>query len=184
MGRRSLREERRVELARAFVRVLGTHGRGGATIAALAAEAGVAPGLVHHFFADKSELLGVVVDQLLADFHARADAMPGDPLDAYADAALGLGERSDVVAARAWVGLFADALAAPELFARVRRALDGEIERAERRSALAPHEAGAVVAFVVGALVLGAFAPRRTAGFAAPSLKRIVAGWRRTRRAP
>jgi hypothetical protein len=32
-----------------------------------------------------------------------------------------------------------------------------------------------VLAFVVGALVMGAFAPRKTAGFAAPSLHRLVA---------
>jgi hypothetical protein len=36
--------------------------------------------------------------------------------------------------------------------------------------------ASAVVAFVVGALVVGAFAPRKTAGFAAPSLRRMLSG--------
>jgi hypothetical protein len=32
-----------------------------------------------------------------------------------------------------------------------------------------------VLAFIVGALVMGAFAPGKTAGFAAPSLRRLVA---------
>lgn len=37
----------------------------------------------------------------------RADT---NPLIAYADGALALGESSDVVAARCWVGLFAEAI--------------------------------------------------------------------------
>jgi hypothetical protein len=32
-----------------------------------------------------------------------------------------------------------------------------------------------VLAFVVGSLVLGAFAPRKTAGFAAPALAKLIA---------
>jgi hypothetical protein len=63
----------------------------------------------------------------------------------------------------------------------VRRMIDDEVAHVERRSrgTLATAEASAVVAFVVGALVFGAFAPRKTAGFAAPSLRRMVVGLRR-----
>jgi hypothetical protein len=48
----------------------------------------------------------------------------------------------------------------------------------ERRSqgSLSTADASAVVAFVVGALVFGAFAPRKTAGFAAPSLRKMLRG--------
>ena len=178
MGRPSLRTERRAELLQAFVRVLGAHGRGGATIANVAAEAGIAPGLVHHYFTDKSELYSALVEQLVAGFRARAArATVPDPLEAYVHAALDLGDTSDVAAARAWVGVFAEALGDPSLFAKVRRALDAEVAHVERcaRGALSAADASAVVAFVVGALVFGAFAPRKTAGFAAPRLLRLIA---------
>lgn len=90
-------------------------------------------------------------------------------------------DRSDVTAARAWVGLFAEALADPALFDKVRRMLDAEIAHVERRAggALDASGASAVIAFVVGALVVGAFAPRKTAGFAAPALRRMLQGLRR-----
>jgi TetR/AcrR family transcriptional repressor of bet genes len=183
MGRPSLRERRRSELARTFARVLGTHGQGGATIAAVAAEAGVAPGLVHHYFRDKQDLYEALLGELLAEFRRRVDAAgEADALDAYIDAALALDDRSDVAAARAWVGVFAEALGDPTLFAKVRRMMDAEVTHVERRGAgLSTADASAVVAFVVGALVFGAFAPRKTAGFAAPALRRMVAGLREGR---
>jgi TetR/AcrR family transcriptional regulator, transcriptional repressor of bet genes len=103
-----MRAQRRTEIARAFARTLGTHGRGGATIAALAAEAGVAPGLVHHHFESKQDLYGALLDELLATFRRRLDAVPaGDPIEAYVTAALALDAGSDATAARAWVGVFA-----------------------------------------------------------------------------
>ncbi len=178
MGRRSLRAERRSELARVFARVLGTHGRGGATIAALAAEAGIAPGLVHHYFTSKQDLYEAVIEGMLGEFHHRIGVAESatDGVDAYIDAALALGERSDITAARAWVGVFSEALADPVLFARVRRVLDAEIAHLERHSggALDAHDASAILTFIVGALVFGSFAPRKTAGFAAPALRRMA----------
>jgi TetR/AcrR family transcriptional repressor of bet genes len=180
MGRPSLREQRRKEVARAFARVLGAHGRGGTTIAAVAAEAGVAPGLVHHYFEDKEELYETVFTELLAEFRRRLDEREGDALDRYVDAALALDDRSDVSGSRAWVGVFAEALANPGLFAKVRRMMDAEIAHLERRSGgtLSSADASAVLAFVIGALVFGAFAPRKTAGFAAPSLRKMIRGLR------
>ena len=176
-----MRAERRVEVAKAFARVLGEHGQAGATIAAVAAEAGIAPGLVHHYFESKQDLYEMLLEQLLADFRRRLDGYPGDdPLDAYVGAALALDERSDVAAARAWVGVFAEALGDPSLFAKVRRMMDTEISHVERRArgALSSSDASAVVAFVIGALVFGAFAPKKTAGFAAPSLRKMVSALR------
>lgn len=181
MARPSVRTRRRSEVARAFARVLGTHGQGGATIVAVAAEAGIAPGLVHHYFESKQDLYATLLEELLAEFRRRLDAHPdADPLEAYVSAALGLDGRSDVAAARAWVGLFAEALGNPVLFAKVRRMMDAEVAHVQRRSrgTLPTADASAVVAFVVGALVFGAFAPRKTAGFAAPSLRRMLSGLR------
>lgn len=182
MGRPSNREKRRREILGAFARVLADHGFAGATISSVAAEAGVAPGLVHHHFASKGELLSCLLTDLVARFRSRLQGYErgGDSLLAYVDAALGLDDRADLSAARCWVGVFAEAIRNPTLFAQVRRLIDAEIVAIQRRSGdrFSSQEAGAVLAFVVGSLVVGAFAPRKTAGFAAPGLKRLVAALR------
>jgi TetR/AcrR family transcriptional regulator, transcriptional repressor of bet genes len=178
MGRPSLKERRRTEIVSAFAQVLADHGYEGATIVAVAARAGIAPGLVHHYFADKAELLSSLLGELVSRFRARVSAKEriADPLVAYLDGAVGLDGTADLVAARCWVGLFAEAVRDPELFAQVRRLVDSEIGAIQRRSGgrLSEQDGGAVLAFVIGALVLGAFAPRKTAGFASPALRRLV----------
>ncbi len=178
MGRPSLRAQRRAEITRAFAGVLAEHGYAGATIARVASEAGVAPGLVHHYFASKDELLASLLEGLLADFRARATRRRDrdDPLEAYVMAAVALDDGADPTAARCWVGVFAEALCDPALFARVRRLVDVELEGIERRSggALSPHASAAILAFILGSLLLGAFAPRKTAGFAAPAARALV----------
>jgi len=189
MGRPSNREQRRSDILQAFARVMADHGYAGATIAAIAAEAGVAPGLVHHHFENKAELLGALLGELVARFRERVRhyEAEGDPLLAYADGALRLDERADVGAARAWVGLLAEAVRDPDLFAQVRRFLDAETATLQRRSGgqLDAQAARSVLAFIVGSLVLGAFAPRATAGFAAPGLRTLIAAVRgKPRRAP
>jgi AcrR family transcriptional regulator len=178
MSRPSLRPERRREIAAAMARVLAAHGAAGATITAIAAEADVAPGIIHHYFADKQDLYGELLDVLIEGFRRRI-ADDGDPIAAYGNAALAL-DHADRVAARAWVGLFAEAMTDPALFARIRRLLDGEIQAIERRGAgaISAQDAGALLAFVVGALVFGAFAPKKTAGFAAPAYARMLASAR------
>lgn len=180
MGRPSLKEQRRGEIVEAFAQVLAEHGYEGATVAAVAARAGIAPGMVHHYFKDKAELLDCLLDELVARFRGRVSAREpgGDPLLAYADGAVALDGTADVVAARCWVGLFAEAMRSPTLFARVRRLVDLELSAIQHRSRgrLSEHDAAAVLAFVIGALVLGAFAPRKTAGFAAGALRALVRG--------
>src|SRR5262249_20094191 len=157
-------------------------GFAGATIAAVAQQAGVAPGLIHHHFQDKQDLLAALLQELSARFRARIESYEGggDPLLAYADAALKLDERSDIAAARCWVGVLAEAIRNPTLFAQVKRVLDGELEAIRRRAGgrLTEQQAGAVLAFIVGSLVFGAFAPRRTAGFATPGLRQLLAALR------
>ena len=178
MGRPSVRVQRRADLTQAFARVLATHGYAGATIARVAAEAGVAPGLVHHHFKGKDDLLANLLGMLLAEFRQRARSREGNehPLEAYVMAAIALEAGADTVAARCWVGVFAEALRDPALFARVRRLVDAELEAVASRSggALSAHGSAAVLAFIFGALLLGAFAPRKTAGFAAPAASALV----------
>jgi len=178
MGRASKRVERRSQIVGAFARVLAMHGYAGATIAAVAQEAGIAPGLVHHYFTDKAELLESLLADLLERFRQRTRAAEenDDPLFAYASAAVRLDDSADAVAARCWVGLLAEAVREPALFSQVRRLVDTEIEAIRRRSgnSFSAQDAGAVLAFVIGSLVLGAFAPRKTAGFAEPALRRLI----------
>jgi TetR/AcrR family transcriptional repressor of bet genes len=178
MGRRSVREKRRAQITQAFARTLAAHGYAGATIAAVAEEAGIAPGLVHHHFADKADLLASLLKDLMDRFRRRTHTIEAkaEPLAAYAAAAVRLDSTADTVAARCWVGVLAEAVRDPALFAQVRRLLDSEIDVICRRSSnrFSSHDAGAVLAFVIGALVLGAFAPRKTAGFAAPALQMLI----------
>jgi TetR/AcrR family transcriptional repressor of bet genes len=178
MGRPSNREQRRRQIIGAFGRVLADRGYAGATILAVAAEAGVAPGLVHHHFESKADLMQGMLRELIARFRARVQSFDtaGDALTAYIDGALRLDARADPATARCWVGVFAEAMREPTLFAQVRRQLDSELTTIRERSGgrLSESDAGAVLAFIIGALVLGAFAPRKTAGFAAPSLEKFV----------
>jgi TetR/AcrR family transcriptional repressor of bet genes len=178
MGRPSNREKRRREILAAFARVLSDHGYAGATIAAVAMEAGVAPGLVHHHFEDKAELLSALLEDLVSRFRQRVRRYEGDgdPLLAYVDGALKLDEHADLVAARCWVGVFAEAVRDPALFVQVRRLIDTEMAAIQGRSGgrFSAQDAGSVLSFVVGSLVVGAFAPRKTSGFAAPGLRKLV----------
>ncbi len=144
----------------------------------MATEAEVAPGLIHYHFEDKEDLLASLLSDLVGRFRARVrNRDEPDPLLAYVDGALRLDERADITAARCWVGLFGEAIRNPTLFKRMRNLIDAEITTIQSRSddQLSAHEAGAVLAFIIGALVLGAFAPKKTAGFAAPVLRRLVA---------
>jgi TetR/AcrR family transcriptional repressor of bet genes len=179
MGRPSNREQRRKEILGAFARVLADHGYAGATIAAVAQEAGVAPGLVHHHFDSKEELLSCLLADLISRFRERVRRYEGeeDALFSYVDAALKLDERADTTAARCWVGVFSEAIRSPSLFKQMRRLIDVEISGIEERSEgkLSAQDAGAVLAFIIGSLVLGAFAPKKTAGFAAPGLRKLIA---------
>ena len=179
MGRPSVREARRAKIVSAFARVLADHGYAGATIVAVADEAGVAPGLIHHHFDDKQDLLTALLELLLRKFRGRVRQQEpsGDLLEAYIDGTLSLDANADTTAARCWVGVFAEAVRNPDLFRKIRKLVDGEISAIQKRSAnrLSAQDAGAVLAFVVGSLVLGAFAPKKTAGFAAPGLRRLVA---------
>lgn len=64
MGRPSNREARRAEILAAFARVLADHGYAGATVAAAATKAEVAPRLNNYHFADKEDLLASLLSDL------------------------------------------------------------------------------------------------------------------------
>lgn len=167
-----MREQRRAELVSAYARVLAEQGQTGATIAAVAAEAGVTPGLVHHHFAGKHDLQSALIDALVARFRGAHEPR----LEEYVELTLGLGKKADLVAARAWVALFAEAQSDAVLFRKVRRLLELEVEAIVRRSGgkLRTADACAVMSYIMGSLVFGAFAPQKAPGFSAPRLQMLI----------
>ena len=185
MGRPSLREERRRELALALERVLARVGVADASIAAVADEAGVAPGLVHHHFKNRDDLLTTLVRELDRRFVAARAAPPGTPphvvLHRTVDAAVALRGDAGRRAARAWVALYAEALGSPHVGGVVRalvlrewRTLTATWERLGASRDDAQRRAAAVVAMILGSLVFGALLPGTAVGFAAPSLHTLL----------
>lgn len=179
MGRKSLKLERRAEITRAFARVLSQHGYAGATIVAVAEEANLSPGLLHHHFKDKREMLLELLTMLLQDFRknldSRSDGKPAT-IEAYIDAALKLDERANAIAAKCWVGILAEGLREKSLMDKIRQYLDAEVEHIARLSkgALGVDKSSALMSFILGALVFGAFSPKKASGFAATMAKQFV----------
>lgn len=178
MARPSNRDERRAQIIEAFARVLARNGYAGATIQAIAREAGLTPGLLHHHFEDKEEMLSELLRELMRRFRVRLERYDSEEpaLDAYVDAALELDADADVIAARCWVGLLAEAVRRPALATSVRRVMDAQIDAIAARSGhrLTPEQASATMAYVVGSLVVGAFVPDKARGFAAPGLHALL----------
>lgn len=177
MGRKSVKEKRRAEIVRAFGEVLANHGFAGATVQAVALEAGLSPGLLHHYFSGKDEMLRELLAYLIGEFRERIAKNSTRPdLEAYLRAALERGDRSGSQAARCWVGLFAEAMRDPGLMVKIRRYLEEEIFLLCEKSGgkLDVKECSAVLAYVLGCLVFGAFAPKKTEGFALAGGQRIL----------
>ena len=65
MGRRSLQAIRRKELIEATISTISLHGIAETTISRIGTVAGVSPGIIHHYFTGKDELLEAVMRSLL-----------------------------------------------------------------------------------------------------------------------
>lgn len=185
MGRKSLRNERRAQITAAFARVLAQHGYAGATMIAVAEEAGLSPGLLHHHFKDKREMLIELLQTLLIDFRRNmVERTPGKgaSIEAYIDTALKLDEKANAIAAKCWVSILAEGLREKGLLDKIKSHLDAEIQVIETLSqgSLNTEKSSALLAFILGSLVFGAFAPKRASGFAAPMGKHFAQSMRRT----
>jgi len=179
MGRKSEREQRRKEITEAFARVLANHGFAGATMTAVAEKAGLSPGLLHHHFKSKNEMLDELLTVLIGSFKMRIKEFSQgkeSDLETYIDAALSLDHKSDLISARCWVGLLSEAIRNPDHFNRVKSYLDAEVQLIGTLSKgnLDEKESSALLAFIFGSLVFGSFAPRKAAGFATPAAKRLI----------
>lgn len=168
--RPSKKIERRRELVVAFEGLLGELGYEGATIIRIAEAANLNPGLVHHYFRDKDELVEELLRHLVDKLRRRLrNARRPEELS---DAVLGLGPGSDRRAARAWVGIVAEAMRRPDLRRSVRSAL-GRLHRALRRAGADDDHARAMLALMTGFLLLGAIDPELTQGGGAAIARRL-----------
>ena len=78
MGRKSLRNEKRKQILTAFAEVLADHGYAGATIISVAEKAGLTPGLLHHHFKNKADMLNELLNYLIEDFSKRTSERTKD----------------------------------------------------------------------------------------------------------
>ncbi|MBI5506947.1 MAG: TetR family transcriptional regulator C-terminal domain-containing protein [Deltaproteobacteria bacterium] len=60
MGRRKLTDERRTEIAEGLYRCIVKRGYAGTTVRDIAREADVRPGIIHHYFENKDEILSTL----------------------------------------------------------------------------------------------------------------------------
>lgn len=194
MARPSNTEERRREIAVALQRVMARHGYERASIAAIAKEAGLAPGLVHYHFETKAEILRVLVEGLVATARARiaertrAAEGGAERLDAFVDALLARGDDADPAAAACWALVGAEAATQPEvraLYAPFVAELAAEAAllfvracHAEGRSGEGSKAmAGALVATIEGYFALAAAVPDVVPfGSAAAMTKHVARG--------
>lgn len=145
MPRASNTDERRQQIARAFLKVMAHHGYDGTSIAEVARRAKLAPGLVHYHFENKLEILLAATRELLAEHRALVEealagaARPkrgqrdrGDPaaeLVAFLDVHLGLGAHSNPDALAFWVQLGGEAQRQKKVRAELVAALTSTAER-------------------------------------------------------
>jgi TetR/AcrR family transcriptional repressor of bet genes len=125
MPKLGMRPIRRRQLVDAAIASIHQYGIGETTIARIAKKAGVSPGIIHHYFADKDDLLFETMRHLLEILrgHAvvglRRAESPRARLHAIVEASFAEDQFSDTVSA-AWLGLYGNARQSPRL-ARILR---------------------------------------------------------------
>lgn len=111
---------RRRELVEATIWSIHEFGLADTTVTRIARRAGVSPGIVHHYFADKDDLLFETMRLMLANLRLEAVArlsvaQPGrDRVFAVIDASFAAGQFSPEVVT-AWLALYASARKSPRL---------------------------------------------------------------------
>lgn len=111
---------RRKQLVEAAIATIHAHGFANATVARIAAQAGISAGMVHHYFKDKDELLFATMRHLLAELRADAVARlsraadPRERIRAIIDACFGDTQFDEQVFS-AWLALYGNARHSPRL---------------------------------------------------------------------
>lgn len=190
MARPSNADLRRRQIAAALARLLPITGFRGASTKAIAMEAGLSAGLVHHHFNSKLEILVAVVEDLAAALTSRVPVGPLAPrerIHAQIDAWLAPGEGAAPSAVACWAAIGAEAVR-HEAVARVyQSAVTAQIDAlSEALQAAAPHRSAdqaQALAAMIQATIEGSFRLHVSApgaipdGRAAPSLRAMVDAW-------
>jgi TetR/AcrR family transcriptional repressor of bet genes len=188
MARRSNTDERRGQIVAALQAVMAKAGYAGATIAAIARHAGLAPGLVHYHFKDKHEILVALVDSLAGYAHQRYESRAATAetaeqrLQAYIAAHLAYGQDAQTDAVAAWVMIGEQSAHDPDVREVYQAAIAAQMkllkdllrqrfaERGRRAQRLDSLVAG-ITCFIQGAFSLSTTVrPLLPKAFAAPTL--------------
>lgn len=114
MGRPSNTTERRVQIVKAFIKVMAKQGYDGTPISDIAVKAKLSQGLVHYHFKNKLEILLAALEWIVAEHTARLDAMvagtPSEEVAAFIDVHLGTGAHANAEALGCWVVIGAEAI--------------------------------------------------------------------------
>jgi TetR/AcrR family transcriptional repressor of bet genes len=171
VARTSNTQSRRAEITGALLAVIARHGYERATIQAIAAQAGLAPGLIHYHFRNKQAILVSLIAALADAANARYAAVLGDQVEpaarlrAYLHARLGLGDGAAPQVVAAWVMIGAEAVRQPEVRAVYQPMIVAELallttllsdclRAANRDTAVAAPLAAGLTAMIAGAFQL------------------------------
>ncbi|MFP4597618.1 MAG: TetR/AcrR family transcriptional regulator [Persicimonas sp.] len=195
MARKST-DERRAQISQALLQAMAEHGYAKATIAKIAEQADVTPGLIHYHFDTKQaillDLLGRLVTRQQEMIDARLEAADGplEQLDGLVDAFLALGEQARPEAVASWVTMATEAIRQPEVQQAFAKALHSFAEVFEEAIAAgvddgtfhlgalsAPACAAAILATIQGYFTLAATERELIpSGSAAPATRRMLRG--------
>jgi len=198
MPRKPNTAQRRSQIVDALRQVMAVSGYAGATIQAIAAKSGLAPGLIHYHFHDKHEILVELVETLVAYARLRYERRAAEAttaaerLRAYIDARLAFGDDAQPDAVAAWVMIGVEAVRDADVRAIYQRAVASELalvrgllkaclRAAGKRVRALDALAAGLLAYTEGAFVLAsnarALVPRGFAAtLAAEWIERYIAG--------
>lgn len=194
MARPSNTEARRAQIVQGMLSVMMHGGYEGATIAAIAKAAQLAPGLVHYHFKTKLDVLVALIQTLTNQLELRYQSRlrdgdsPHDRLFAFIDAHVALGKDADPRAVAAWNVIGAEALRQGEVRALYRTALARNLSElrklvrqclleSERSTREAGRIAAALMSAIEGAYRIAAVQPKQLPrGYAAPMLRAMAQG--------
>ncbi len=128
MGRPSNTALRRVQIVKAFIKVMAKQGYDGAPISEIAVKAKLSQGLVHYHFKNKLEILLAALEWIVSEHDARLDAMvagtPSEEVAAFIDVHLGTGAHANAEALGCWVIIGAEAIRQKEVQVAFEAALE------------------------------------------------------------